>query len=201
MSTVAFLLLFWEGHVGDLSGSRCFTSLRTFVFLSAQCHSIRFLSARCQNPTIWFRSGQDGWISFASQSRSQFSKLCFRSIWGWDCLTVLCLNSVGMASCWLHPPKPPLMKCRRLGGSGQRYQATRLPVRWRVQYGLETHEMDSVIAITWDSYENIECGGVRQVATMATRVAMTVDQFQVAWTCGKGSFHWSPCITCVVRTW
>jgi len=41
---------------------------------------------------------------------------------------------------------------------------------------------------------------VQKVATMATRVAMTVDQFQVVRTCGKGSFHRSPCVICVIGT-
>ena len=51
------------------------------------------------------RSGQQGWISYASQRRSQFSKLCFSSsIWGfWDCLVFeLWTVQIGMMRCWLH---------------------------------------------------------------------------------------------------
>ncbi len=130
------LFLFWflEGLVGDLSGSLCLTSFPTFFFLSAQCNSIR-----CRSPTIWFRSGQDGWISFASQSGSQFQSF----VWAvqFEALRLSCVWTVqiGMASCWLHQPKLLLMKCRRrcLG----RAKATR-PVRF-----LEILKMDGYFSL------------------------------------------------------
>lgn len=60
----------------------------------------------------------------------------------------------GMVSCWLHQPKPLLMKCRRFGGSGQGYQATQMKGSARpieiLKMGevLETNEIDSDIDIT-----------------------------------------------------